>query len=110
MTENDNSSETLPANARHKVMAMTVDKIMNDYNLEKIDILKIDIEGAEKEVFSNASSWIEKVDAIIVELHERRKTGCRRSFYCGSNGFDNEWHQGENIYLSRGNCLTRKSS
>lgn len=110
MTENDNPSEKLSGNTCHKVMAMTIDKIINDYNLDKIDILKIDIEGAEKEVFSNASSWIEKVDAIIVELHERMKAGCNRSFYCGTNGFDNEWHQGENVYLSRGNCLTRKSS
>ena len=54
---------------------MTIDRIMNDYHLDKIDILKVDIEGADKEVFSNALSWIEKVDALIIELHERMKTG-----------------------------------
>jgi len=31
------------------------------------------------------------------------KAGCNRSFFLGSNGFDQEWQQGENIYLSRGN-------
>jgi FkbM family methyltransferase len=41
---------------------MTIDRIMNDYHLDKIDILKVDIEGADKEVFSNALSWIEKVE------------------------------------------------
>jgi FkbM family methyltransferase len=110
MTEMKNSSENIPGNICHAVVAMTVDKIIKDYNLAKIDILKIDIEGAEKEVFSDTSSWIEKVDSLIIELHERMKIGCNRSFYCGSNGFDNEWKQGENVYLSRGNCLTRRST
>ncbi len=82
---------------------MTIDKIMEDYALTKIDILKIDIEGTEREVFSDTSSWIEKIDSIIIELHERMKAGCNRSFFLGSNGFDREWQQGENIYLSRGN-------
>lgn len=105
-----NSLENLPGNICHVVAAMTIDKIMKDYNIEKIDILKIDIEGAEREVFSDTSSWLERVDSIIVELHERMKTECNRSFYCGSNGFDNEWVQGENVYLSRRNCLTRRST
>lgn len=108
MTENDQPEENAPSNACHRVAAMTVDRIISDYDLEKIDILKIDIEGAEKEVFSDSSAWIDKVDSIIVELHERMKPGCNRSFYCGTNGFDNEWHQGENVYLSRGNFLSKK--
>jgi len=108
MTEMKNSLESLQGNTCHTVAAMTIDKIMKDFNIEKIDILKIDIEGAEKEVFNDTSSWIEKVDSLIVELHERMKAGCNRSFYCGSNGFDIEWHKGENVYLSRGNCLTTR--
>lgn len=39
---------------------------------------------------------------------KRMKPGCNRTFYCGSNGFDNEWLQGENIYLSRGSSMTRR--
>lgn len=109
MTEMKHPSGNLPHNSCHTVIAMTIDKIMEDYKLTKIDILKIDIEGAEREVFSDTSSWIEKIDSIIIELHERMKEGCNRSFYCNSNGFDNEWTQGENIYLSRGNYLTRCS-
>ena len=108
MTEDENASEKLPGKVRHKVMAITVDKILDDYAVDRIDILKIDIEGAEKEVFCDTSAWIEKVDALIIELHERMKPGCNRSFYNGSNGFDREWRQGENVYLSRGKRLTRR--
>lgn len=108
MTEGNLSSEGLHGSTCHTVKAVTMDDIMKDYGLEKVDILKIDIEGAEKEVFADTSSWIGRVDAIIIELHERMKPGCNRTFYCGSNGFDNEWQQGENVYLSRGSSLTRR--
>lgn len=110
MVEKKNESESLSGGIYHAVTAMTLDKVMENYNLEKIDILKIDIEGAEKEVFSDSSSWIEKVDSIIIELHDRFKTGCSRSFYLNSIGFDNEWKQGENIYISRGKYLTKCST
>lgn len=110
MTTNGSSSDAPPNNARHKVKALTIDQILQDYGLAKVDILKIDIEGAEKEVFNDSSSWIDKVDSLIVELHERMKSGCNRSFYCGSNGFDREWQQGENVYLSRGNRVTSRSA
>lgn len=108
MTEMKHPPEHLPGNTCHTVMAMTLDKLMNDHGLTKIDILKVDIEGAEREVFSDTSSWIEKIESVIIELHEHMKTGCNRSFYCGSKGFNNEWRQGENVYLSRGNCRPRR--
>ena len=88
---------------------MTVDTLMKEHGIDHIDILKIDIEGAEKEVFRDPSAWIGKVDALIVELHERMKLGCNRSFYNGTNCFDDEWFQGENVYLARNDgCLTRR--
>ena len=109
MTEEKDSQEKPLADLCHQVQGMTVDSIIEEYALSKIDILKIDIEGAEKEVFNDTSAWIRDVNAMIVELHERMKSGCNRSFYNGSNGFDNEWHQGENVYLSRKDYLTRHS-
>ena len=93
------------------VQGITLNTIMKEHGIDHIDILKTDIEGAEREVFQDSSSWIEKVDALIVELHERMKPGCNRSFYNGSNGFDHEWVQGENIYLTRNRgCLTKRSA
>jgi len=95
----------------HPVQGMTIDRIMQDQGIEHIDILKIDIEGAEREVFLDPSPWLDKVDALIVELHERLKPGCNRSFYNGTTGFDREWWQGENVYLARSRaCLARHPS
>jgi FkbM family methyltransferase len=36
---------------------------------QRIDLLKCDIEGAERELFEDCRSWIGRVDAIIIELH-----------------------------------------
>lgn len=107
MTEQKGNLNGNAAPTRHRVQAMTVDKIMEVFDLKKINILKIDIEGAEKEVFSDTTAWINRVDSMIVELHERMKTGCNRSFYLGSVGFEHEWMQGENVYLSRHGYLTK---
>lgn len=107
MTEQKDQAGGNSAQARHRVQAMTVDRILAQFGLDRVDILKIDIEGAEKEVFSDTSAWIDRVDSMIVELHERMKTGCNRSFYLGSGGFDQEWMQGENVYLSRNGYLTK---
>jgi FkbM family methyltransferase len=107
VTETKDTSGRLQGITCHTVEAITVDKIMQNFNIETIDILKIDIEGAEKEVFSDSSAWIERVDSIIVELHDSMKMGCSRSFYNGSNGFVDEWTQGENVYLSRSLILAQ---
>lgn len=92
----------------HTVRSVTVDAVMRQYGIDHVDILKMDIEGSEREVFGDPSAWIDAVDAMIVELHDRMKPGCSRSFYLGSADFENEWLQGENVYMARRrSCLGR---
>jgi FkbM family methyltransferase len=111
MTRSSDGPGDVPGEVIQEVRGMTVGTIMEEQGLDRIDILKVDIEGAEREVFQNPSGWIGKVGALIVELHERMKPGCNRSFYLGTGGFDNEWIQGENLYLSRNSgCLRRSGS
>lgn len=89
------------------VPGVTVDGLMRAHGLERIDVLKLDVEGAECEVFQTAAAWIDTVDALIVELHERYRCGCNRAFYNATNGFDAEWKTGESVYLSRGGFLLK---
>jgi len=81
------------------VLGMTVDKLMAQYGIDYIDLLKIDIEGSEKEVFETSSSWIDKVGAIIVELHDHIKRGCSRSVYAATTHFEHEWRKGETTFF-----------
>jgi FkbM family methyltransferase len=89
-----------------KVRGLTIDAVMDEFGFERVDILKMDIEGAEKEVFENAGAWLDKVGVLIVELHDGEKVGCSRSFYNATNGFDKEWKTGESVYLVNTNLIS----
>jgi FkbM family methyltransferase len=91
------------SSARHcaEVPGMTVDKLMSDLNLDHIDLLKVDIEGAEKEVFENSSSWIDKIGMIAIECHDRFKAGCSNAVRAATTAFEYEWSRGETTFLLR---------
>jgi len=55
-------------NQKH-VKAITIDQIMNYTNIEYIDFIKMDIEGAETEVICNFGNWINKTNSMNIELH-----------------------------------------
>ncbi len=64
------------------IRAITITDIMKMYNIDYIDILKIDIEGSEKELFESAyEEWLPKVHLIIIELHDRFRKGTAKSFF-----------------------------
>lgn len=84
-----------------RVEAVTIDHLMSQHGIDRIDLLKMDIEGAEMDVMRHASSWIDRVGAMVIELHERFMPGCTRVFYNATPGFDHEWHAGEHIWISR---------
>jgi hypothetical protein len=49
---------------------------MRETGIETIDLLKVDIEDGEEEVFA-ARDWIKKVRIIAIELDDRIRPGCR---------------------------------
>ena len=50
------------------VKSITVDALMNEFKVKHIDLLKIDIEGAEKVIFDKScDNWIASVDIIVME-------------------------------------------
>ncbi len=51
------------------VTGMNMDRLLSEYNITTIDILKVDIEGAETFLFAEAHAWIGKVQNIIIEIH-----------------------------------------
>jgi hypothetical protein len=83
------------------VPSVTIDTIMRDHNLDFIDILKLDIEGAEKEVLEFSSNWIHKVGILIVELHDRYREGCKDSFEAATSGFEYEEKREDKIIRMR---------
>jgi len=83
--------------------ATTINKIMDDYNIDFIDILKIDIEWSEKKVFeNNSSNWLNKTKYIFVETHERYVKWCEQIIKEKAKEFwfklDSKW---ENLILKK---------
>jgi FkbM family methyltransferase len=70
---------------RGLVEASTLDKILSDHKIDVVDILKIDIEGAEKEVFENSAAWIDRVGVIVIELHDSFKAGSGKAVDSAAN-------------------------
>ena len=54
---------------RRLVEAYTIDTLMRMAAFPRIDLLKIDIEGAESSIFHGSASWLAKVNAISIEFH-----------------------------------------
>lgn len=53
------------------VRAITIQEIIKKYNIDRISILKVDIEGSEARMFSHECEvWLDKVDTIVIELHD----------------------------------------
>jgi FkbM family methyltransferase len=48
---------------------LTMERILGTCGLGEVDVLKCDIEGAERELFEDCASWIERVRLATVECH-----------------------------------------
>jgi FkbM family methyltransferase len=64
-----------------ETQAITMEMLFEKYSLSHIDILKLDIETAEKIVFANGyEGWLKRVRLIIIELHDWLEPGCAQVF------------------------------
>ena len=87
---------------RVEVAVTTVPRVMEQMGWDRVDLVKIDIEGAEESLLSTANEWLARVDAIILEIHPNT-TAERIGGYLGSFGFRLErFGKGcEPVYLAK---------
>jgi len=59
------------------INAISIYDIMQERSWDTIDILKLDIEGAEKNVFEKKfEQWLPRVKILVIEFHDRMVEGC----------------------------------
>lgn len=64
------------------VQGVSISYLMKKYNFEKITILKIDVEGSEKELFeSNYENWLPRTEMLFIEIHDRFRDGASKSVF-----------------------------
>ena len=85
---------------KNTITAHTIGDIFNKSTFKTIDVLKIDIEGAEYEVFSNNyESWLPKTKILIIELHDRFREGCTDVLTKALSNYQFEkFEKGENVF------------
>lgn len=87
------------------IEAISIDSVMDKYGFDQIDLLKLDIETSEKQVFSaNYMTWLPKVTMLIVELHDKLEPGCSSAFFQAINqGFMQYTFsmKGENVIIEQ---------
>lgn len=56
-------------NSGKPTQAVSVNTLMKKCNVEKFDLVKIDIEGTENILLKNNNEWLAHTDNIIIEIH-----------------------------------------
>ena len=86
------------------IKGYSIKTLMTKFNLDIIDIFKIDIEGSEKELFEkNYDYWLPKTKCLIIETHDRMKPDCSASVLntIGKYNFE-KFESGENtIFVNK---------
>jgi FkbM family methyltransferase len=54
------------------VQVRRLDEVMESLELERVDLLKIDVEGSELEVLKGAAQSLQLVDRIVMEIHSQQ--------------------------------------
>jgi FkbM family methyltransferase len=83
------------------VRGITMQTLMRETGILSIDLLKMDIEGGEIEAFANCSEWMCGVQAVIIELHDHMRPGCKAVVDAACKGFAITTDGGETTYYVR---------
>ena len=68
------------------ISTTTIGDIISNFKIDYVDILKLDIETAEKELFSSDyESWLPRVKVIVIELHDSITPGTAKPFFVAIN-------------------------
>jgi FkbM family methyltransferase len=81
------------------INTITINDIVLKYNLEKLDLVKMDIEGAEREIFKRDNSkWLSITRILIIELHDMYYDNTAKPFFDTLINYKYSFYQkGENL-------------
>jgi FkbM family methyltransferase len=72
-------------------LAATVEEVMDAHHLDRIDFLKMDIEGAEFRIFRDSVRWLERVDNLAMEVHNQAGDPTEIVDRLQASGFKVKW-------------------
>jgi FkbM family methyltransferase len=98
---------------RFEVPLVSLDGVLQRHKIDKVKLLKVDVEGYESEVFAGVGEKLSVIENVIVEILPNAQTVELVAKLFGDRGFglrtveDREWHPGEllpenNLWAGRG--------
>jgi methyltransferase, FkbM family len=63
-----------------KVGTVTFGHLLSRFEQARVSICKMDIEGGEEPLLEEFQGWLHSVDALAIELHDRKRPGIQRLF------------------------------
>jgi len=96
----ESASNKVPNN--QTISSISLNQIMEQQQLQKLDLVKIDIEGHELELFeTNTASWLPKTHQLVIETHDAFKRGCSKSVFKAVSAFNFSFSmRGENLIFT----------
>jgi FkbM family methyltransferase len=83
------------------VTAFSLDEIIEKHKIDTVGLLKIDIEGGEKDLFAKNLQWLSRVKTMVVELHDDIIPHCSSTLYRALNEIDfKQSIKGEKVILT----------
>lgn len=100
----DGGIDSLPLTQQSRVQAICPDSILSHPACAGLQplIMKIDIEGAEADLFQGETSWMARFPCLVIELHDWMLpfSGSSRNFLAAVAQHDFDLvHRGENTFL-----------
>ena len=60
-----------------EVRATTIQRLLEESGEPRIDLIKLDIEGVEYDLFQSGNlGWLERTGAVLIECHDKFRPGC----------------------------------
>jgi len=81
-----------------QVKTVTLSGLLRD--IRKVDLIKVDVEGAEWKVLEGSMSVIDRIESWVIELHDPESKKDLEQFM-ENGGFSSKWLDGRHIYAWR---------
>lgn len=81
--------QEVDVNTAGSITALGIEDIRQKEKWDTIDVVKLDIEGSEKQVFEkNYESWLPKTRILFIELHDRMVPGSSKAVFAAVSKYD----------------------
>jgi FkbM family methyltransferase len=64
-----NNSVVPTINEKNAIPAITMQTLFSVFEITDIDLVKIDIEGAEEAIFAAGNTWLKNINHLVIEIH-----------------------------------------